>query len=182
MGEVQLKFPAIAKIVASLFANGSKSGIRVVLSAQAPNTIAANPETAGDILQNMHYKMIGKLDTTGVRSCVEILGIDEELVTRCVDFEPDKVNGRTQWLFFDGRQYTYINYYAPPVQLATLINNTDEAEIREEMKKMYPDNIFKALYLFSELFKKAHQENKSIKEVYEQTYGKNKPIPVSLVA
>ncbi len=167
---ILLKFPAISKIVASLFANGSKSGIRVVLSAQAPNQIASNPNTVGDILQNMHYRMIGRVETTAIDSCVEILGVDRELVKRCTKFEPDKANGRTQWLFFDGTRYSYVNYYAPPVQLATLVNNTDEAEIREKLKEHYPDNIFKALYEFSELFRSAHRQGKSLKEIYYEDY------------
>lgn len=167
---ILLKFPAISKIVASLFANGSKSGIRVVLSAQAPNQIANNPSTAGDILQNMHYRMLGRIEETAIESCVNILGIDEEMVRRCTKFEPDKAKGRTQWLFFDGSRFSYVNYYAPPVQLATLVNNTDEADVREALKEHYPDNVFMALYQFSELFREAHMKGMPIKEVYQAHY------------
>ncbi|WP_243397457.1 helicase HerA domain-containing protein [Crocosphaera subtropica] len=167
---ILLKFPAISKIVASLFANGSKSGIRVVLSAQAPNQIANNPSTAGDILQNMHYRMLGRIEETAIESCVNILGIQEEMVRRCTKFEPDKAKGRTQWLFFDGSRFSYVNYYAPPVQLATLVNNTDEADVRESLKEHYPDNVFMALYQFSELFREAHMKGMPIKEVYQALY------------
>ncbi len=165
---ILLKFPAISKIVASLFANGSKSGIRVVLSAQAPNQIATNPATVGDVLQNMHYRMLGRVEDTAIESCVNILGIPEEMVSQCTKFEPDKAQGRTQWLFFDGSRFSFVNYYAPPVQLATLVNNTDEADVRSMLKARYPDNVFLALYQFSELFQKAQLKGLGIKQVYQE--------------
>ncbi|PSF33325.1 hypothetical protein C7H19_20215 [Aphanothece hegewaldii CCALA 016] len=165
---ILIKFPAIAKIVAALFANGSKSGIRVVLSAQAPDQLAQSAATRGDILQNMHYRFLGRVEETAIESCCRILGVSETMVKRCAEFEPDRVQGKTQWLFYDGSRYTFVNYYAPPVQLATLANNTDEAKVRTALTEHYPDNSFLALYQFSQMYRKAAQTRKGILEVYEQ--------------
>ncbi|MBR8831708.1 MAG: hypothetical protein N5P05_002700 [Chroococcopsis gigantea SAG 12.99] len=165
---ILIKFPAIAKIVAALFANGSKSGIRVVLSAQAPDQLAGSAATRGDILQNMHYRFLGRVEETAIESCCRILGVSEDLVKRCAAFEPDRAQGRTQWLFYDGSRYTLVNYYAPPVQLATLANNTDEAQVRTALKLAHRDNSFLALYRFSELYRRAAGSRKGILEVYEE--------------
>ena len=171
---ILIKFPAIAKIVASLFANGSKSGIRVVLSAQAPDQLAVDASTRGDILQNMHYRLLGRVESTAIDSCVRILGVPEEMVLSCTKFEPERAAGRTQWLFFDGNRYTLVNYYAPPVQLATLVNNTDEADVRSQLKADYPDDIFMALLLFAQVHRRAWQKGISIYESYQQWRKSNK--------
>jgi hypothetical protein len=165
---ILIKFKAIAKIVASLFANGSKSGIRVVLSAQAPDQLAVDPSIRGDILQNMHYRLLGRVERTAIASCTEILGIPEAMVVQCAKFEPDRAQGRTQWLFFDGSRYTFVNYYAPPVQLATLVNNTDEADVRAKLKTLFLENSFLALLKFAELYRSAYQTGRPIHHVYDE--------------
>lgn len=55
-----------------------------------------------------------------------------ELVTRCAgeSFFPNKAGFYSQWLMYDGQNYTPCRYYPGFLELAAVANNPNETEIR----------------------------------------------------
>ena len=95
---ILFKFPSVVSLVASIISNGAKSGVRVILSAQDPNTIF-NSKHGQQIFQNINTKLIGRIQPTAVRSFVSILGYEEGLVGRCASFFPKRLGlFYTNWL------------------------------------------------------------------------------------
>lgn len=69
---ILFEYDSIAALVGRLCANGAKAGIRVILSAQDPDTIAKSPSGA-KIFQNLTTRLIGRIQPTAVDSFVSIL-------------------------------------------------------------------------------------------------------------
>ena len=139
---VLLEWSEIANLVARFTANGAKAGIRVILAAQDPNTLANN--AAGPkIIQNLSTILIGRIKPNAIDSFVDILKIDREIIARNASeaFYPSKEGLYSQWLLEDQNKRTFVRYYSPPYLLAVVANNPHESLCRRAwMKKlgMYP--------------------------------------------
>ncbi|WP_459178367.1 type IV secretory system conjugative DNA transfer family protein, partial [Dulcicalothrix desertica] len=66
---ILFEYDSIAALVGRLCANGAKAGIRVILSAQDPDTIAQSPSGA-KIFQNLTTRLIGRIQPTAINSFV----------------------------------------------------------------------------------------------------------------
>lgn len=128
---VLLEWSEIANLVARFTANGAKAGIRVILAAQDPNTLANN--AAGPkIIQNLSTILIGRIKPNAISSFVNILKIDEEIIARNASeaFYPSKEGLYSQWLMEDQNKRVFVRYYSPPYLLAVVANNPHESLCR----------------------------------------------------
>jgi hypothetical protein len=137
---ILFKFPAIANLVGSLCANGAKSGIRVILTGQDPNTIAES--VAGSIIfQNLTTRLIGRIQTNAIRSFEHYLEYPRTLISQNASeqFYPQPQGIYSRWLLDDRGIFTFCRYYPAYVQLAAVANNPDEQAVRAYFLRRYPD-------------------------------------------
>lgn len=145
---ILFKFPSVVRLVASIISNGAKSGVRVVLSAQDPDSIA-NSESGQQILQNINTRLIGKVQPSAIDSLEQILHYDRDLVGKCANFEPKLWGLYTPWMLDDSGVISFCRFYVPYNLLALVANNPDEQSVRDEFLQAYPDK-YEAICQFSQ--------------------------------
>ncbi|AFY99466.1 hypothetical protein [Calothrix sp. PCC 6303] len=146
---ILFEFDAIASLVGRLCANGAKAGIRVILSAQDPDTIAKSP-SGSKIFQNLTTRLIGRIQPTAIDSFENILKYPQEIISRNAteSFFPKKEGFYSQWLLDDNGVFTFCRYYPPFNLLAVVANNPSEQERRTQALLKYSDK-FMAIAEFS---------------------------------
>ncbi|PAX51240.1 hypothetical protein CK510_25885, partial [Brunnivagina elsteri CCALA 953] len=146
---ILFEFDAIAALVGRLCANGAKAGIRVILSAQDPDTIAKSPSGA-KIFQNLTTRLIGRIQPTAIDSFTSILKYPQEIISRNAteSFFPKKEGFYSQWLLDDNGIFTFCRYYPAFNLLAVVANNPHEQEQRTLVLSRYSDK-FLAVTEFS---------------------------------
>ena len=162
---ILFQFPDIAQLVAMLCANGAKAGIRVIITAQDPNTIAAT-RVASQIFQNLSTRLIGRIQRTATPSFQEIFGYPLEIISQCERFLPNKQGVFTQWLLDDNGTFTFCRYYPAYVQLGVVANNPDEQAIRAEYLKRYADK-YEAIAFFSQLLVRSLRSQTPLTQLFE---------------
>ncbi|MBE9128023.1 MULTISPECIES: hypothetical protein [unclassified Coleofasciculus] len=147
---ILFEYETVAALVGRLCANGAKSGIRVILSAQDPDTISKSP-SAAKIFQNMTTRLVGRIQPTAIDSFVNILKYPREVISRNATeaFFPKKEGIYSQWLLDDGGTYTYCRFYPGYPLLAAVANNPDESQQRSEALARHPENRLLGLAEFS---------------------------------
>ncbi len=137
---ILFEYETIAALVGRLCANGAKSGIRVILSAQDPDTISRSP-SASKIFQNMSTQLVGRIQPTAIDSFANILKYPREVISRNATeaFFPKKDGLYSQWLLTDGGTYTYCRFYPGYPLLAAVANNPDESQQRAECLAKHPE-------------------------------------------
>ena len=171
---ILFQFPEIAQLVAMLCANGAKAGIRVIITAQDPNTMAAAGKVGAQILQNLAVRLIGRIQRTATSSFVQIFSYPYEIISQCERFLPNKQGVFTQWLLDDAGIYTFCRYYPAYVQLGVVANNPDEQNIRTKYFSLYPDK-FEAIAFFSQLLARSLRSGSPLIELFE---SQNKHLPI----
>lgn len=78
---ILFEFDQISDLVGRLCANGAKAGVRVILSAQDPDTIAKS-KAASKILQNLSTRLIGRIQPVAIDSFERILRYPREIISR----------------------------------------------------------------------------------------------------
>ncbi|ACK71586.1 conserved hypothetical protein [Gloeothece citriformis PCC 7424] len=146
---ILFEFEQIANLVGRICANGAKSGIRVILSAQDPDTIAKS-KAASKILQNLTTRLIGRIQPTALDSFVDILKYPKEIIARNAgeSFFPRKEGIYSQWLLDDNCNYTFCRYYPGYEQLAVVANNPHEQLSRQKAMNRYHDK-YEAISAFA---------------------------------
>ncbi|BAY92438.1 putative Type IV secretory pathway protein [Tolypothrix sp. PCC 7601] len=146
---ILFEFDQIANLVGRICANGAKAGIRVILSAQDPDTIAKSP-AASKILQNLTTRLIGRIQPVAVDSFVNILKYPREIIARNASesFFPRKEGIYSQWLLDDNGIYTFCRYYPGYEQLAVVANNPHEQTARQQAMQQYHDK-YEAISAFA---------------------------------
>jgi hypothetical protein len=163
---ILFQFPEIAQLVAMLCANGAKAGIRVIITAQDPNTIAGAGKVGAQILQNLSVRLIGRIQRTATPSFIQIFGYPTEIIAQCERFLPNKQGVFTQWLLDDSGIYTFCRYYPAYNQLGVVANNPDEQAIRAEYLHYYEDK-FEAIAFFSQLHSRSLRSGTSLADLHE---------------
>jgi hypothetical protein len=137
---ILLEWPEIGQLVARLTANGAKAGIRVLLAAQDPNTLATS-KSGPKILQNISTRLIGRIQPVAQQSFVDILKLSPEIVARNAgkNFYPAKEEMFSKWLLDEGGTQTFVRYYSPPILLAVVANNPHETAARQAFMAHYQD-------------------------------------------
>ncbi len=156
---ILFEYDAIAALVGRLCANGAKAGIRVILSAQDPDTIAKSP-SGSKIFQNLTTRLIGRIQPTAVDSFANILKYPQSIISRnaTTSFFPKKEGFYSQWLLDDNGIFTFCRYYPAFNLLAAVANNPAEQEQRTRALSQYPDK-FVAL---NELAKQLIEQNSDL--------------------
>ncbi|MEM6448667.1 MAG: hypothetical protein AAF704_19175, partial [Cyanobacteria bacterium P01_D01_bin.123] len=146
---ILFQFPAIPKSVARLTANGRKAGIRVILAAQDPDTIART-EVSSQIFQNLSVRLTGKITAQAIASYEEILRYPTEAIAPNANpsFNPKGQLYRRWLLDYDG-QLLPCRFYIAHALLALLANNPKESRMRAEFFARHPDNPYRALAEFA---------------------------------
>jgi hypothetical protein len=146
---ILFEFDAIASLVGRLCANGAKAGIRVILSAQDPDTIAKSP-SGSKIFQNLTTRLIGRIQPTAIDSFTSILKYPQEIISRNAteSFFPKKEGFYSQWLLDDNGIFTFCRYYPAFNLFAVVANNPSEQERRTQALFKYSDK-FVAITEFS---------------------------------
>ncbi|MBD2198332.1 MULTISPECIES: hypothetical protein [Calothrix] len=137
---ILFEYDSIAALVGRLCANGAKAGIRVILSAQDPDTIAQSP-TGAKIFQNLTTRLIGRIQPTAVDSFANILKYPPEIISRNAteSFFPKKEGVYSQWLLDDNGIFTFCRYYPAFNLLAAVANNPEEQEQRTAALSQHSD-------------------------------------------
>ena len=146
---ILFEFDQISDLVGRICANGAKAGIRVILSAQDPDTIAKS-KAASKILQNLTTRLIGRIQPVAVDSFVSILKYPRDVISRNASesFFPRKESIYSQWLLDDNGIYTFCRYYPGYEQLAVVANNPNEQTARQEAMRNY-SNKYEAISAFA---------------------------------
>ncbi len=146
---ILFEFEQISNLVGRICANGAKAGIRVILSAQDPDTIAKS-KASSKILQNLTTRLIGRIQPVAVDSFVNILKYPPEIISRNAteSFFPRKEGIYSQWLLDDNGIYTFCRYYPGYEQLAVVANNPDEQAGRQQAMQHYSDK-YEAISTFA---------------------------------
>jgi hypothetical protein len=129
---ILFEFDEIGALIGRLCANGAKAGIRVIISAQDPDTVHQSPASA-KIFQNLTTRLIGRIQPMAVDSFERILKYPKPIISRNASesFFPKREGIYSQWLLDNNGLYTYCRYYPAFVQLAAVANNPDEQATRD---------------------------------------------------
>jgi hypothetical protein len=147
---ILLEWAEIGQLVARLTANGAKAGIRVLLAAQDPNTLATS-KAGPKIIQNISTRLIGRIQPVAQQSFVDILKLSPEIVARNAgkNFYPAKEEMYSKWLLDEAGTQTFVRYYSPPILLAVVANNPHESAARQAFMAHYGDP-YQGLMAFAE--------------------------------
>ncbi|MEO0685139.1 MAG: hypothetical protein AAFY76_08880, partial [Cyanobacteria bacterium J06649_11] len=154
---ILFEFDQISDLVGRICANGAKAGIRVILSAQDPDTIAKS-KASSKILQNLTTRLIGRIQPVAVDSFESILKYPRDIISRNASesFFPRKEGVYSQWLLDDNGIYSFCRYYPGYEQLAVVANNPHEQTARNQFMENHEDK-YEAISAF------AHQLVASLK-------------------
>jgi hypothetical protein len=146
---ILFEFDQIADLVGRVCANGAKAGIRVILSAQDPDTIAKS-KAASKILQNLTTRLVGRIQPVAIDSFIDILKYPREIISRNAseNFFPRKEGVYSQWLLDNNGIYTFCRYYPGYEQLAVVANNPNEQAARSQIMRDY-HNKYEAVSAFA---------------------------------
>ncbi|MBD2458301.1 hypothetical protein H6G80_30070 [Nostoc sp. FACHB-87] len=148
---ILFQFDSIAELIGRLCANGAKSGIRVILSAQEPESIYQCKASA-KIFANITTRLVGRVQTSAVDPFIERFKYPHEIirVNSTEAFYPKKEGIYSQWLLDDNGKLTFCRFYPAYCLLAAVANNPYEQELRTLFLKQYQNNQLLGLVRFSE--------------------------------
>jgi hypothetical protein len=148
---ILFEFDAIADLIGRLCANGAKAGIRVILSAQEPESIFRS-KAAAKIFANISTRLIGRIQSSAIDPFVDRFKYPYEIISRnsTEAFYPKKEGVYSNWLLDDNGKLTFCRYYPAHCLLAAVANNPDEQALRTLFLEKYKDNLILAMYKFSQ--------------------------------
>lgn len=149
-GPILFQYSDVARMIGRQCANGAKSGVRVILTGQDPNTIA-NSVAGAQILQNLSARLIGRIEPTAIKSFEGIFDYSREMIANNATeaFFPKREGIYSRWLLDTKGFYTVCRYYPSFIGLAVVVNNPAEQSARTWFLKHYPDKYY-ALSRFAE--------------------------------
>ncbi|MBD2565098.1 MULTISPECIES: hypothetical protein [Nostoc] len=148
---ILFQFESIADLIGRLCANGAKAGIRVILSAQEPESIYQS-KAASKIFANIGTRLVGRIQTSAVDPFIDRFKYPAEIirVNSTEAFYPQKSGIYSQWLLDDNGKLTFCRYYPAHCLLASVANNPHEQELRTLFLKNYQDNPLLGMVRFTE--------------------------------
>ncbi|MBO3458430.1 hypothetical protein G7B40_025275 [Aetokthonos hydrillicola Thurmond2011] len=152
---ILFQFESIAELIGRLCANGAKAGIRVILSAQEPDSIYQS-KSAPKIFANLTTRLIGRIQTSAVDPFIRHFKYPYEIISRnsTEAFFPKKENIYSQWLLDDNGKFTFCRYYPAYCLLAAVANNPQEQELRTTFLTKYKDDPLTGMVRFAEEYVK----------------------------
>ena len=166
---ISCKYPGVSLMIGQVCANGGKAGIRTILAAQDPDTIARSA-AGSQIVQNVNTHLIGCVRPAAVPSFEQFLGYPRALIARNASegFFPNPQGLYSQWLLNDGGAYTWCRFYPSPMVLALTANNPDEQEARNRILAAHPGRPLEGLAVFSRLLVEAIQSGKPLSDITDR--------------
>jgi len=162
-------------LIGRLCANGAKAGIRVIISAQDPDTVYKSPASA-KIFQNLTTRLIGRIQPMAVDSFERIFKYPKAVISRNASesFFPKREGIYSQWLRDNNGLYTYCRYYPAFAHLAAVANNPDEQVTRDLVLRHAPDT-FTGLAEFARLLVLSIQSGEPPSQVTDRWVAERKP-------
>ena len=150
---ILFSFESIAELIGRLCANGAKAGIRVILSAQEPESIFQS-KSAPKIFANLTTRLIGRIQTSAVDPFIARFKYPSEIISRnsTEAFFPKRESIYSQWLLDDNGKLTFCRYYPAYCLLAAVANNPNEQELRTLYLTKYKQNPMLGMVKFSEAY------------------------------
>lgn len=180
-------YELVAQCVHRLVANGAKSGIHVIISAQGANVLERT-KFGKEIMENTSVRIVGKILADALPSFCRILGYTKEEILPCCSYTRNGKERFTRWLITDtgvsqtGEKSgitTKVRYYVPLLLMGLVANNSDEQDARDMFYAMYDDPDI-ALREFSEFLALSMKTGKELSKLTEERFGKNLvKLPVS---
>lgn len=168
-GSVLFEYADLAKMIGRFCATGRKSGMRVILISQDPNTIAKS--VAGQqIFQNVAIKLTGRIETMAVKSFEEFFEYRHEIIARNAtdSFFPKASGIYSRWLLDYGGVFTIVRFYPSKPLLGVVANNVPEQKARNWFSQRYPNDKFEALAYFSDYLAASIQEGQPPFELVDE--------------
>ena len=172
---ILFNFESIAELIGRLCANGAKAGIRVILSAQEPESIFQS-KAASKIFANLSTRLIGRIQTSAIEPFQRRFQYPNEIISRnsTEAFFPKKEHIYSQWLLDDNGKLTFCRYYPAFCLLAAVANNPDEQELRTLYLTKYKYNVMLGMVKFSEAYVRmirGDEQDDETKELLEGLRG-----------
>jgi len=179
---ILFQFTAIAELIGRLCANGAKAGIRVILSAQEPDSIYQS-SAASKIFANITTRLVGRIQTSAVEPFVKYFKYPYEIISynSTESFFPKKEGIYSQWLLDDNGKFTFCRYYPAYCLLAAVANNPQEQELRTLFLNKYQDDKLRGLVRFSEAYIKmlrGEQLTNEAAQLLQQTQENIRHLPI----
>jgi hypothetical protein len=137
---VLLKRNGFAQMVGDLCATGRKDGISVLLIAQDIDSIA-QCSTGSQILQNINYRITGRLTSAAIPAFQDYLNYPPGVVSRNAGegAKPKLTDLSSYWLLEQDNRFWTARYYPGEMLLASVANSQDEQAARARVMEHYPD-------------------------------------------
>lgn len=150
---ILFEYDEISKNVARLCANGAKSGIRVIINAQEPLSIARSAGGA-KVLANISTRLIGRVQPPSLQDYVDVFRYPEWLIRPCTGegFKPNKMQKYSNWILDDDGVLIPVRHYPSVELLALVANNPEESRMRTEFMEKYSGDKVRALFEFAQYF------------------------------
>ena len=150
---ILFSFESIAELIGRLCANGAKAGIRVILSAQEPESIFQS-KSAPKIFANLTTRLIGRIQPSAVDPFATRFKYPYEIISRnsTEAFFPKRESIYSQWLLDDNGKLTFCRYYPAHCLLAAVANNPNEQELRTLFLNKYAANPMLGMVRFAESY------------------------------
>ena len=126
-------------MLGTLCATARKDGLSILLSAQDPDTIC-NSSAAAMIMQNITYRLTGKITANAANSYHKYLGYPASIINHNASdlFNPQKSELYSCWLIEKEGKYWPTRFYPGEMILASLANNQAERKARQRVLRQYP--------------------------------------------
>ena len=156
-------------VVGELCATGRKDGIAVVLLSQDFDAIC-ECSAGAQIMQNMVYKITGRITNTGVVAAQKYLGYDPRLISQNATeaFLPRVSDLYSCWLVEKGGRFWRTRFYPAEMMLASVANNLQEKEARDRLFAQYPSTLkgrLQALKQFTQDYVAALKDGKGFDSI-----------------
>lgn len=135
-----LKKDGFANVVGELCATARKDGISILLSSQDPDTIATCSAGAM-ILQNLTYRLTGRLTANACASFHRYLGYPMDIIVRNSSeaYLPRRSGLYSCWLIERSGRFWDARYHPAEMLLATVASGEDERDARTRVLARYPN-------------------------------------------
>lgn len=177
---ILFNFESIAELIGRLCANGAKAGIRVILSAQEPESIFQS-KSAPQIFANLTTRLIGRIQTSAVDPFIARFKYPSEIISRnsTEAFFPKRESIYSQWLLDDNGKLTFCRYYPAYCLLAAVANNPNEQELRTLYLTKYKQNPMLGMVKFSEAYVGMIRQEEPTEETKELLNSTNKKFVIN---
>lgn len=146
---ILFQFESISELIGRLCANGAKSGIRVILSAQEPESIYQS-KAAPKIFANLNTRLVGRIQASAVDPFVERFKYPRPIIQVNSTFYPKREEIYSQWLLDDHGKLTFCRFFPAYCLLAAVANNPDEQHLRTMFLEKYKDDPILGMVRFTE--------------------------------